>query len=251
MTTAIVLAAGIGSRLAEVATLPKWLVPVGPTCPATEQLGGLHAAGITEVRVVVGDQSDEIESHVSRWRDRLDFDLIHNDHSTTRNNWYSLLIGLRAALGRALGDVLVLNSDLFADRRWFEESIGAVRSTAYTAAIGVDPSKGHVEEAMKVRLDPSGERIVQIGKTGIEHPGGEYVGVAWWGEQAAAELLEVLERFVDQPADVDNWYEHGIQDHLATGRIYGAARVASPAWVEIDDPRDLAAAAELLEGRMP
>ena len=251
MTTAIVLAAGVGSRLASVSALPKWLVPVGSTCPATEQLGGLDALGITDVRVVIGEQREEIERHIAPWRRRLDLDLVFNEHSTTRNNWYSLVVGLRASLSAGSGDLLVLNSDLFADRRWFAGSIAVACSTEFTAAIGVDPTRGKTDEAMKVRLDPSARRVEQIGKTGVDDAGGEYVGIAWWDAQAAGELLERLEAFIDQPAATDNWYEHGIQEHMDAGGIYGAAPVVSPAWVEIDDPRDLAMAVELVSDRSP
>lgn len=251
MTTAIVLAAGEGSRLAGATTLPKWLVPVGSTCPATEQLAGLEALGIRDVRVVVGEANAEIKQHVARLKERMEIELLPNDHSTTRNNWYSLVIGLRSAVGSGDDDLLVLNSDLFADRAWFERSVVKVRATGHAAALGIDPTKGQTDEAMKVVLDPTGTKVTEIGKAGIDRAGGEYVGLAYWNQRAGAELLATLERFFDQPDDVNNWYEHGIQAHIDSGRVYGMAPVASPDWVEIDDPTDLDAAVELAAGLMP
>lgn len=248
MTVAVVLAAGLGRRLSGATTLPKWLAPVGPTCPAAVQLAALTTVGIRDVIVVVGEEPTTIEQYVAPWRERLHIRLVGNEHSATRNNWYSLVVGLRGARDAGGGDVLVMNSDLFASPTWFGASIGSVRSTSFSAALAVDPTRGDSQESMKVGLDSRGQRVIQIGKIGVDIPGGEYVGLAWWQRSAADAVLAHLEAFIDQPERADHWYEHGIQVHLDQGGEYGAAPVASPDWVEIDDPIDLAAARQLISG---
>ena len=249
MTEAIVLAAGMGSRLAGVTALPKWLLPIrdmSPTCPAEAQLRALDGAGIDVVHVVVGSTVEPIQEAVDRWRGDLTVRLVHNDHSTTRNNWYSLLVGFDSLERPLKSDVVVLNSDLYASVGWIETSIRRCLTTTTAAAMVVDRARGHTQEAMKVSLHDDGG-IDRVGKVGIDHPEGEYVGVSRWNPSAARGLANHLRRFIDTPEHADNWYEHAIDDHLRGDGDYGLVAAPDSSWVEIDDESDLAAA-RALEG---
>jgi choline kinase len=241
MTTAVVLAAGLGKRLQTATPLPKWLAPVGPTTPAEQQLASLVALAPVEVVAVVGPQADAIEAHVARWRDRLRIRLLENPLHEVRNNWYSLLLALEDLAGR--DDVLVLNSDLFADCAWLAEAAQRLLACGEPAALGLDTIRPLTDEAMKVSV--SGGLAQRIGKVGVGDPEGEYVGIAWWSADAADELAGYLRAYLGRKDAADNWYEHGIDDHLGAGAAYAAVSVPSVSWVEIDDPTDLAAAVEL------
>jgi choline kinase len=248
VTDVIVLAAGLGRRLAGATALPKWLAPVHESCPAAVHLRAFEAAAVGRVHVVVPPRAPEIDALVEPWRGRLDVELVANDHSADRNNWYSLLLGLRAWQRDGAGDagVVVVNSDLFAGVSWFAQLLRALPQTGAPAALGVDPERGRTDEAMKVGLDTAGGQVTAIGKVGVDQPGGEYVGIAWWSRSGAAVLGEVLEGFLDDPARADCWYEHGIAEHIAAGGRYDAVPVPSARWVEIDDEADLATARSLV-----
>lgn len=245
MTDVVVLAAGLGRRLASVTALPKWLTPVGDTCPADAHLAAFVRAGIDRTLVVVGDQPAPILDRLAPWRDRLAVEVVANDRSADRNNWYSLLLGLDAWLAAAApdDDVAVVNSDLYAAPTWFEKLLGSVAGAG--AALAVDPERGRTDEAMKVAVGHDG-LVTAIGKVGVPEPDGEYVGLAWFDHAAARGLRAELAAFLDQPARADHWYEHGIAEHLAAGAPYRAVPVPSSDWVEIDDEADLAAARRLL-----
>lgn len=244
MTVAVVLAAGVGRRLREVSDLPKWLVPVGATCPADVQIDALARTELREVVVVVGPRPDAIADLVERRRGDLAVRLVGNDLHDRRNNWYSLQLGLEAIAPD--DDVLVCNSDLFASPAWLAESMARLLGSDAPAALAVDDQQVPGEEAMKVAVDAE-RQITRIGKIGVVDPAGEYVGLSWWSATSAAELLAVLQRFAGDDAKVDHWYEHGIDEHLDAGGRYAAVPVPSSAWVEIDDPRDLERAATLLD----
>jgi choline kinase len=252
VTDVIVLAAGLGRRLAGATALPKWLAPVSGSCPAAVHLRAFEAAAVGRVHVVVPPRAPEIEALVGPWRDRLDIDLVANDHSADRNNWYSLLVGFRAweregGSARSGAGVVVVNSDLYAAPGWFEHLLGSLPGADAPATLAVDPERGRNDEAMKVGLDTGAGRVTAIGKVGVERPGGEYVGIAWWSPAGAAALGAVLETFLDEPERSDCWYEHGIAEHIAAGGRYEAVPVPSGRWVEIDDEADLATARELVE----
>lgn len=241
MTTAVVLAAGLGKRLATATILPKWLAPVGATTPCEQQLGALVLAPPREVVAVVGPKADAVEAYVAPWRDRLPLRLLENPLHDVRNNWYSLLLAIDD-IGTD-DDLLVFNSDLFASSAWLADAGARLLACGRPAALGLDVERPLTDEAMKASAVDG--LVRRIGKVGVDDPVGEYVGISWWSPAAAAELAEHLRAYVDRPEAVNNWYEHGIDDHMAAGAAYAAVPVPSMAWVEIDDPTDLAKAVEL------
>jgi choline kinase len=244
VTTLVVLAAGLGRRLAAETARPKWLVPVNDATPAAVHLDAAASAGIERVVVVVSCGDRSIAAAVEPWNDALPIEIVPNDRSHDRNNWFSLLLGLQHWRGDGGDDVVVLNSDLIARPQWFTGLLAALRADEAPAALAVDRSRGRTEEAMKVGIDERG-RIDSIGKVGVSDPAGEYVGMARWTLAAADELMELLRSFAPEPARADCWYEHAIAEHLRTGAEYAAVAVPSSRWVEIDDSRDLAVARAL------
>lgn len=244
MTAAVILAAGLGKRLATATILPKWLAPVGATTPCEQQLDSLVLCPPREVVAVVGPKADAVDSYVGPWRDRLALRLLENPLHDVRNNWYSLLLALRDL--PADDDVLVFNSDLFASAEWLAEAAARLVACGQPAALGLDVERPLTDEAMKASATDG--LVRRIGKVGVDGPVGEYVGISWWSAAAAAELAAHLAAYVDRPDAVNNWYEHGIDDHLQGGAPYAAVAVPSMAWVEIDDPADLALAVTLTGG---
>lgn len=246
MTAAVVLAAGVGRRLAGVADVPKWLLPVRdgtPSCPAESQLQALSSSETIEsVYVVVGTQVAPIQRAVDRWAADVSVELVENPHATTRNNWYSLLLGLDRVLAQGHGEVAVLNSDVYAGAAWIADSLTRCRRSE-GAALVIDPAKGKTDEAMKVSVH--GDRIERIGKVGVDVPAGEYVGLSWWSAASATEYVGHLRRYLDDPACSDNWYEHAIDDHLRAGGDYRLVAPPDSTWVEIDDAADLEVARRL------
>lgn len=246
MTTAIVLAAGLGRRLQVPGDLPKWLAPIGDGCPADVQLAAFaEVPAIEEVVVVVGPRAAAVDAHLEPWRDRLRIRTLPNPSHDSLNNWFSLLLPLREELP---GDLLVANSDLYAAPGWLADTARRLIASGAEAALAIDRERPIVEEAMKVGIDQH-DHIERIGKRGVERPRGEYVGMSWWTPAAAAGLRQHLEAYVDAPAARDNWYEHGIDDHLRAGAPYLAVSVPSVDWVEIDDPTDLEIALRLAAAR--
>lgn len=242
MTRVVVLAAGVGRRLGLPDLTPKWLAPVGDRTPASEQLAAIERAGITDVTVLSPPRADAGATIAAMLAERgaHDVELLENPHYADRNNWFSLLLALRAHEGE---DLVVLNSDLFAAATWLGQVIGDLIASDAPAALAIDVERPLTEEAMKVTVRDG--RIGGIGKVGIDDPGGEYVGASFWTASAAASLAQHLEGYLDDPAAVDNWYEHGIDADVRAGAHYRVVPVPSVDWVEIDDPDDLAAARRL------
>lgn len=239
MTTALVLAAGLGTRLRSVTSQRKWSVPVADTTPMQEQLHAIEAAAEVErvVAVVSGDTAG-----LSRALDDMclttPVELVDNPDAHLLNNWSSALVGLEH-----IGDgaVVLLNSDLFAHRDWLGDGIAKIIGSP-TPALLIDDVRELTDEAMKVA---GPDTLTSIGKTCIDDPVGEYVGMAWWPSGTSRPLHKMLESFRGEPTATQKWYEHAIGDDMAAGTPY--ARIATPStdWVEIDDEADHRAALAL------
>lgn len=232
MSTGLVLAAGLGSRLRAVTSGPKWLVPVEHTSPMHEQLAALEAAaGVERVVVVASGDTTALLAAIDAAGCALPVEVIRNDDADRWNNWSTARVGLRH-IGD--GGVVLLNSDLFAHRDWLTESIEQLLGSPEPALL-VDSERVLTDEAMKVAGD---DRLARIGKTGVDEPVGEYVGMAWWPPASSRSFAGILDRYADDPDAAQHWYEHAIDEDLRAGATYRRVRTPSVDWVEIDDEAD-------------
>ena len=254
----IVLAAGHGRRLGPAGGPgPKWLIDVGGEPIAERQLCAVERAlgPSTNVVVVVGHAADRVERYCRRREARSDLrpTLVHNPHHATRNNWYSLLVGLDALDGRA-GDsvVVVLNSDLFAPPGWIGSFLSAAaRLGEVPGRLAVDVDRPLTDEAMKVAAGPpaDGQRwCTAIGKVAVADPVGEYVGMTALGPAGRTRVHDTLRQFVDDPSRTDAWYEGAFQELSREDPFLAVWPTPSSSWVEIDDGDDLLAASRLATG---
>ena len=244
MTAAIVLAAGMGRRLGTPDDRPKWLADLGAMTPADLHLAACAASSaVDEVVVVAGYAADAVVRFVDGWRDRvdIDIDIVVNDHFDDRNNWYSLLVGIDAAVARGHDGVYVINSDLCASAAWFTSAVDAIARVEPPTGLLIDRIRPLTDEAMKVATSDEG-RVCAIGKVGIERPVGEYVGLAWAAGDGLVGLRKHLGEFEARPEASDFWYEHAMGEHMAAEGGYDLIDVPSTDWVEVDTPEDLALA---------
>ena len=99
---AIVLAAGLGTRMGRI----KPLVPIDGTPSLTHVLHRLADAGLTQVIVVLGHGSDEIRQRIDLSRARIEI-----NENPSRGMASSLAIGLRAVSADVAG-ALILHADM-------------------------------------------------------------------------------------------------------------------------------------------
>lgn len=254
----IVLAAGHGRRLGPLGGPgPKWLIEVAGAPIAERQLQAVEQALGPDARplVVVGHAAERVEAYCDRRaaRSPLRPTIVHNPLHATRNNWYSLLVGLDALEEEErAGDrvVVVLNSDLFAPAGWIAAFLtGAAHLGDAPGTLAVDVERPLTDEAMKVAAGPAddlGRRwCTAIGKVGVADPAGEYVGMAALAPGGRARVHEALRRFTRDPAMDDAWYEGAFQELSAAEPFLSLWPTPSSAWVEIDDGDDLLAASRL------
>jgi len=243
-THVIVLAAGRGSRLGALgAQTPKWLLDVGGHVLAERQLSAL--AGVASVRVVTGHAAAAVEAFLAaRAGTGPGATTLHNPEYARLNNWYSVLLGLRAVV-EPQARVVVINGDLFVEPAAVARFLADVVTTEAEGLIAVDLERTLTDESMKVSVRADGT-LDRIGKVGVERPAGEYPGLLMARGGVLAALRATLEAFVGRPGAADEWYEGAVAATARDGAAWVVWPMPSGRWVEIDDDGDLAAALELV-----
>lgn len=255
MLEVIILAAGRGSRLGRLgADRPKWLLDVGAATIADRQLAGIASAarrvpgGLGAVRVVTGHASAAIQAFAAA-RPEHDLSLLHNPDYARRNNWFSLLLALRAAGDLGGRRVAVINGDLCAEPHWIMRFLVAAATTPSESLVAVDLARTLTDESMKVAVRSHDDSALHaIGKTGVASPVGEYVGMLMARGETLTQLRSALERFEHTPAAADAWYERAVAITAQDGVRWQTWATPDSRWVEIDDDRDHDAAARLAIG---
>jgi choline kinase len=208
----------------------------------------------TDVLVVVGHAADRVERYCAAYAQRSSLRprLVRNDQHASRNNWYSLLVGLDALEGSLSDDdvVVILNSDLFGMPAWIAalvEAAGDLRDAP--GFLAVDVVRPLTPEAMKVGatpVDASGRRwCTSIGKIGVPDPVGEYVGMSALAPSGRGLVHDALRRLAAREDRADAWYEEAFQEVASLSPCLMLWPTPSSAWVEIDDADDLRAANRL------
>ena len=155
--TAIVLAAGMSSRMGRLAARkPKTLLTVAGRTLLHRILAAVAGAGIRRALVVTGFGADEIERHVRSVRVDLSVSFVLNDHYRTTSNNVSLLLAL-SALGAH--PFLLADSDVLFDpaliRLLLQRREGNALVLRQTTRLST--------EEIKVETD-SVSRVTRIGK---------------------------------------------------------------------------------------
>jgi choline kinase len=241
VTTAVVLAAGEGTRLGSYTKeRPKCLVEVGGRPLLARTLAALAAAGLREVVIVVGYREEVLQRFLAEQGDAhgLRVTTVRNDEYARTNNAYSLW----TARSAVHGPFVLLDGDLL-----FEpQVIGNVLATAGDAALAVDRREDLGEEEMKVLPGP-GVTVAAVNKTMDPRASiGESIGVARFSADAARALWDRLGAQID--AGLRNvYYELAFEEMIAAGWRFSIADVTGLHCMEIDTPEDLAAAQRLAD----
>jgi choline kinase/phosphatidylglycerophosphate synthase len=223
-TAAVVLAAGLGSRLNHG---PKPLKRVAGRTLLERAVTALQRAQVGPIIVVVGHAKEEIERFVAERG--LDVELVENGDFHVGNG-SSALAGGRAAASRF---VVVM-----ADHIFDADTVRRVLASPEPFAIAVDrdPRFCDVDEATKVLL--CGGRVTEIGRD-LDPCDGVDAGLA----VCDPEVLATAERAL---GDGGGTWNDVKRRWLAEGRELAAADVTGAAWVDVDTPADVVQAERLL-----
>ncbi len=230
---ALILAAGMGSRLAPLTDhLPKSLVEVNGTPILMKQIENLLTCGITDITVVSGYLSPVLENAIRGKYPEITV-LESVDYATTNNMYSAYLVRERMA-GEGF---LMMNADVFFDA----SVIRALLDCPHPNAIVVDVGR-YMEESMKVSERDG--KLTAIAKT---IPPAQALGcsvdVYKFSPAAADAFFAKCSEYIEANNDRKQWSEVALNDILAYVDFHACPVCGR--WMEIDAPEDLTLARDL------
>ena len=220
---AIILAAGLGSRLHKVSGgKSKALLEVGGRPLILHQLEMLADHGVGPVLVIVGHQGDEVQQVIGERAE-----ILLNDRFVETNSLYSLWLGR----DWVKGPFMLLNCDLLCH----PQVLDALLATKGNA-LAYDSTASRGREQTKVAVKDG--RVVDIGKD-VPQSGarGESLGILKFDADGGRALMKVADELIRDGRE-QSWVIEATRAISSQVPITGV-NVAGIPWVEIDFPYDL------------
>ncbi len=220
---AVILAAGTGTRLAEVSNgLPKCLLPVGGRSLIEHQLEALADAGIGKVLLIVGYKADEVRKTVGN---RVSY--LENNRYKETNSLYSLWL----ARDWVEGPFILMNCDLL-----FHPDVLHRLLAKGGNALAFDSSSSAGQEQTKVAIRDG--KVIDIGKDlPSELARGESLGLMCFNSEGSKVLFTIVNALVKNGGQ-KSWVMEAVRSACAKLAMQGV-NVAGLPWAEIDFPYDL------------
>jgi len=242
---AIILAAGVGRRLAEHHQGPKVLLDFAGRSLLERSLRALYDHGVRRLTITVGYEAQAIRDAVRSILARAGLEGLHVAFIDNPDYRDGSLVSLhrQADVLRDGRDVLLLDGDVLYDAAMIDRLLDADHEGVLLVDREIEPG----DEPVKVCFDDAG-RIVDFRKLPVNPHAwfGESVGFFRFSGPLAAALADRCAWYVSQGL-VKTEYEEAIRDLiLAQPERFGAADVSDLAWTEIDFPEDVVKAREIV-----
>jgi choline kinase len=237
-TTAVILVAGIGSRLRPITDdRPKALVDLGGETILGRTVRLLLSYGVRKVVLATGYREDAVRAAMQGTPVPVEY--CRNPEFDRTQNSVSLAL-CRAALGADA--FFKLDGDVVFQRQVLDR----LDASSAELAVAVDAGRMLDAEAMKVTV--SGRNIEAFGK-GIElsQSAGESIGIERVASDASPRLFDALDAAI-AAGDTSLYYEDVYSRLIAVGELKAeAVAVRDLPWTEVDDFADLERARALVQ----
>lgn len=229
MTTAVILAAGQGTRMGRLtADRPKCMLEIGGQSIIQRQCAALREYNVENIIAVVGHCSKMVHDHVDQsvW-------CLENQDYRGSNSLYSLYVAL--PICHRQERLIVLNGDVIFDPALLEPLL----ESEHDCALLYDPDRELDAEAMKVRIQGA-DRVVGVAKNLPGKVHGENVGILMF----QGWMLQALYHSINKYASPTAWTPE-ILAYMSRFFYVQGITTGGKAWTEIDFPEDLEQARSL------
>ncbi len=235
---AIILSAGQGKRLFPLTEdLPKCLVKIDGLSILEWQLEVLCGCGIDDVVVVTGFQHEKIESVIEKRYPQQGIRTLYNPDYRHSDN----MISCWKSIHEMDGDFILLNGDTLFEPQVLKRLINGAPGDI---TITISKKARYDADDMKVIISQSS--LERVGKElPLDKVNGESIGLSLYRGDGPRIFRQALDKAVRQSGAERRWYLSVI-DGLARQGLVKVVDVTGLSWCEIDFPRDLKAAKEVV-----
>jgi choline kinase len=244
-TVAVILVAGIGSRLRPITDdRPKALVDIGGETILGRTVRLLASYGVRKVVLATGYREDAVRAAMQAIRPEEQsieaVEYCRNPAFDRTQNSVSLAL-CRSAIGSDA--FFKLDGDVVFQRQVLER----LDASSSELAVAVDAGRTLDAEAMKVTV--SGVNINAFGKgIALAESAGESIGIERIRGKASSTLFEAMDVAI-AGGETGLYYEDFYSRLIAEGALIAeAVPVADLPWTEVDDFSDLERARQLVRG---
>jgi choline kinase len=241
---ALILAAGVGSRLGEITQeLPKCLVPVNGKPMLAHQLDALRSRGITEIVMVLGYQKEKIKTFVTGHYPNLTFTFVENSEYATTNSSYSWL---QAYPHIKDGSYLHFNCDIIFDPVLLDKLIASPGQNVLLVDRNVE-----LDSSMEqVVLDDQKEKIMFMNKANLPNAMGRGSGMAKISSSGSTYMMVRLQQHLAENPPFKNQHCHGLIRYALQQVPFHALDPGNTFFYEINDQKELKEAEEMIQNHV-
>ncbi|WP_298869054.1 phosphocholine cytidylyltransferase family protein [uncultured Gimesia sp.] len=216
---AIIMAAGVGSRLKQlIGDKPKCLIETDGITLISRSVSLLKSRGISDISVITGYKSEYIHQEL---QSRVKY--FHNPYFRVTNSIASLWL----AKDVLSDDVILMNADLY-----YEEAVldTAIAQTDHAVMLS---DSTRIDDA-DFRFSVQGNRILKTGnQLSNQETDCEYVGIVRIDKSFIATFKKRLEEMIVR-GDFRNWWEGVLYSFIDDGIDIFHSDVEGAFWTEVD-----------------
>lgn len=243
--TFVLLAAGYGSRIAELTDRPKCLLEINGESLLSRHLRIWKELGAKKVHLVLGYKASEIKAAVETYTDQLEITFSENSDYQNLGNTYSLFLALK----NTTGPLVIFDADLIYQKSILENFL----NSSYPDQILIGDGSVEDIECAKALVDGQGYVRKTVDKRAVtpqeltQHSfAGEAMGVLQFSKSASQKLLKAASDFLEVSENRNKNWEHLMNEYLPEADTYGKI-ITQGQWIEIDTPFDYQEAQSLFE----
>lgn len=239
-TSALILAAGLGSRLGvNTKEQPKCLVPVAGIPMLQRMLNTLSAQGICSVVIAVGYLAPQIQQFVTQHYPQLAVSFVENPDYAVTGSVFSLDLALQAVA--ADRHLLLVEGDVVLEPALLKRTLAAasVAPDAVTLLAAYEPALSGTFALIKDgRVSAWAHESVRTNDFPLL-ASYKTVNVTWVRKEAALTALRNAVKHTIASAGPKAPLEYAMQSLVEQGMQIGAVATLDMRWFEVDTPEDL------------
>lgn len=233
---AVILAAGIGSRLSPLTdTSAKCLLTVGGSIILERMIRNCLSCGISQFVLVLGHRSYEIKEFVKKTFRGIRVEFVINERYRDTNTGYSFML---AASAIGVNEFIKFDADVVFDVQILQR----LMDCDLPNGLCIDRNIVLADEEVKVIADDQ-MRVIKIGKLiNPDKASGESIGIEKIGATTRPLLFAELIKMMENKVHAQDYYEAAYERLVDKGTPFHALDITSLDWTEINTAEDFAAA---------